>query len=291
LKPVPRLEGALRHTLEEVGAALVAFPGAAAQATASPWALAERLFGERVLLVERQPIRAIAGGRTFASSNGFTPMHTDSQMHFGVPASVQLLACARPSATGGESTLVDAWELLAAIAHDDPELHARLFDEERGLRFYFGELTGRTVSHRRGHLFFTHPPVSQSGDTLARRLQAHVDRAPRATLRVEADEVLLVNNHRVLHGRLPFADTTREMVRLLVWLAVPWAAPQALVRRARHEEGPADPAASRRLALVLELLRGGAPGAIAARERIPEEDLYRWREDALRAAALALGDE
>jgi hypothetical protein len=291
VRPVPRLEGGLRRALEDIGAAIVAIPGGATQATASPWAFAERLFGERVLLVERQPIRAVAGGRTFASSSGFTPMHTDSQMHFGVPASVQLLACARPAASGGESTLVDAWELLEAIASNDPALHARLFDEERRLRFYFGELTGRTVSHRRGHLFFTHPPVAQAGDTLASRLQAYVDRAPREALRVEGDEVLLVNNHRLLHGRLPFADSRREMVRLLVWLASPWAAPEVLVRRARHEQGPADPAASQRLAAVIELLRGGAPGAIASREGIPEAVLYRWREDALRAAAHALDDE
>jgi hypothetical protein len=288
---VPRVPGAPRAALESVGAAVVTSPDAAARASASPWAFAEKLFGERVLLVERQPIRAVPGGRTFASSGVFTPSHTDSQPHFGVPASAQVLVCARPAASGGESTLVDAWQLLDSLAATDPMLHARLFDEPRTIAFYFGELSCRTVSLRRGHLFFTHAPVPRPGDGLAQRLQPHVDRAPRATLRPERDEILVVNNHRVLHGRMPFDDPARDLVRLLVWLETPWVAPAALAVRAHVEDTPPDPAASPRLSLVLELLRGVPPGLLAAREGLPEATLYRWRELALRGAASALDSD
>jgi len=276
--------------METAGAAVLHVPSAAAEASASPWAFAERLFGERVVMVERQPIRAVPGGRTFASSAAFTPLHTDSQTHFGVPASAQVLACRRPADEGGESTLVDTWSLLARIAEEDPDLHARLFDEVRTLRFYFGDFVGATVSRRRGHLFFTHAPAPPPGDATAARLQSFVDRAPRGIVRVLADDVLVVNNHRTLHGRLAFEGSSRELVRLLVWLEAPWAAPEALVRRARPEDTPPDPAASRRLAVVLELLRGVAPGILAAREKIPEAVLYRWREAALAAAGRALDE-
>src|SRR4051794_29409997 len=53
------------------------------QAVASPFAFAERVLGVAPLLVERQPIRPIEGGRSFASSRADTPLHTDSQMFLG----------------------------------------------------------------------------------------------------------------------------------------------------------------------------------------------------------------
>jgi len=290
MNDVPRIAGSPRATLEGLGSAVLHGEGAAAEADASPWTFAERLFGERVVMVERQPIRAVPGGRTFASSAAFTPLHTDSQTHFGVPASAQVLVCRHPAERGGESTLVDAWSLLAAVAERDPDLHARLFDEVRTLRFYFGDFVGATVSRRRGHLFFTHAPAPPPGDATAARIQSLVDRAPRGIVRVLADDILVVNNHRMLHGRLAFDGASRELVRLLVWLEAPWAAPDAIVRRARAEDAQADPATSRRLAVVLELLRGGAPGVLASREQIPEAVLYRWRDAALAAAGRALDE-
>ncbi|HEY3821573.1 MAG TPA: TauD/TfdA family dioxygenase [Polyangiaceae bacterium] len=290
MKEVPRIEGPPRAALEELGAAVVHLEGSSADASASPWSFAEGLFGERVVMVERQPIRAVPGGRTFASSAGFTPLHTDSQTHFGVPASAQVLVCRRPAERGGESTLVDAWQLVAAVAEQDPELSARLFDEVRALRFYFGDVVGATVSRRRGHLFFTHAPSPPPGDATAARIQSWVDRAPRALVRIDAGDVLVVNNHRMLHGRLAFDGASRELVRLLVWLEPPWRAPDAIARRAREHETPADPAASRRLAVVLELLRGSPPGVLAAREKIPEAELYRWRDAALAGAGRALDE-
>jgi hypothetical protein len=290
MNEIPCITGAPRAAMEAAGAAVLHMEGAPAEATASPWTFAERLFGERVVMVERQPIRAVPGGRTFASSAAFTPLHTDSQTHFGVPASAQVLVCRRPAERGGQSTLVDAWTLLPAVAEQDPDLYARLFDEVRTLRFYFGDFVGATVSRRRGHLFFTHAPAPPPGDATAARIQSLVDRAPRGIVRVLADDVLVVNNHRVLHGRLAFDGSSRELVRLLVWLEAPWAAPEALVRRARPEEAPSDPATSRRLAVVLELLRGVAPGILASREKIPEAVLYRWRDAALAAAGRALDE-
>src|SRR4051812_27801311 len=55
-------------------------------AAASPFAFAMRLLGVEPLLVERQPIRPIDGGRSFASTRADTPLHTDSQMFLGAPA-------------------------------------------------------------------------------------------------------------------------------------------------------------------------------------------------------------
>jgi gamma-butyrobetaine dioxygenase len=290
---IPRITGHPRSAMEPEGpgAAVLRIEAAAREASLSPWTFAERLFGERVVMVERQPIRAVPGGRTFASSSEETPLHTDSQPHFGVPASAQVLVCERPAAQGGESVHVDAWELVSAIADKDPDAYARLFDETRTLRFYFGDFVGPTLSLRRGHLFFTHPPFAREGDRVPARLKAFIDLAQRALLRLEPDDVLVVNNHRVLHGRRAFEGTTRELVRLLVWLETPWAAPEALFQRVRRDECQADPAASRALGVVLELLRGVPPGILSAREKITEAELYRWRDAALAGAGRALASE
>jgi hypothetical protein len=276
----------VRQDLETKGWAVLS-RGPSLDPAADPWGYAEALFGERPLLLERQPIRPVAGGRSFASRTGGAPLHTDSQALLGVPSHVQVLVCARAAESGGETTLVDAWRLVTRIEREDPELYPRLFQAPRALRFYFGTFTGPTVSRRRGHVFFSHPPAPDPEDALGARLQEQVAREPREVLRLETSEVLLVNNHRMLHGRLPFSDSRRELVRLLVWLREPFRAPAAIASRALEASPLAalEPLDARRVALVRELLAGTPPGVIERRERIREEELYRWR-DALFASEL-----
>jgi hypothetical protein len=86
---------------------------------------------------------------------------------------------------------------------------------------------------------------------------------------VRTGETLVVDNHRMLHGREAFDDPTRDFTRLLAWM-------------------PADPK-RHRLDVVLELLTGVPPAKLAAREGITEAELYAWRSRALAAAAASLG--
>jgi hypothetical protein len=53
----------LRRELEQDGIAWVRIGPHADEARLAPWNFAERILGERPLLVERQPIRPIPGGR------------------------------------------------------------------------------------------------------------------------------------------------------------------------------------------------------------------------------------
>jgi hypothetical protein len=48
--------------------------------------------------------------------------------------------------------------------------------------------------------------------------------------------------------------------------------------------------AQRRLEVVLELLRATPAGVLSGRERVPESELYRWRDQVLRAALAAVAD-
>lgn len=291
----------LRDEVARRGYAVARMGDVARDAAMAPWSFAERLLREAPRMVERQPIRAVAGGRSFASTDVFTPLHTDSQLYLGAPPSAQVMVCARPAAQGGETHLVDAWALCESIERDDPPLFDALLRTPRRMPFVFGDVFGATLALRGGALVFTHSPMDTPRDPVAARLVTHLARSERVALRVEAGEVLVVDNHRMLHGRSAFRDAGREFVRLLVWGAAPCgdhpryralcAAVGASLERVEGaplrvqagfgELAVADDEASRRLRVVLEMLRGVPPGVLAARESVPERELYAWRDAAL----------
>lgn len=299
-----RLHGALA----ERGYAVVTAPGVWAAAERDPWAAARRLWGKGVRLVEAHPIHPVPHGRSFASTKGFTPLHSDSQGHRGVPPRVQVMLCKHPAAEGGQTQLLDTWALLERIEVEDPELRHALLTRPRRMPFVFGDVVGPTVALRGGSIVFTHSPVAVD-DEIGRRLAPWIERAPRIELRVESDEVLVVDNHRMLHGRRGFEDPARRFLRLLVWTREPGEAPSWLREavvvvhdrtvRVQRRQAPALREAfvgagetagegERRLQIVLELLRGASPGVLAQRHGVPEPELYRWRSAALRAATESL---
>lgn len=299
----------LRAALARDGYAVFASGDVAAQAAANPWHFAAALFGEEPRMVERQPIRPLAGGRSFASTDAFTPLHTDSQLHLGAPPDAQVMVCERPAARGGESLVADAWALCERLAARDPPLFDALLGTARRIPFVFGDVYGATLALRGASVAFTHSPVPPR-DAVARALAAYLAEGAAREVPVARGEVLVVDNRSTLHGRRAFSDPARSFVRLLVWLEAPLrphprlqrlaeeaavhtrarlaAAPEAV--RARFGLAPArDEVTDRRLRAVLAMLRGAAPGVIAARERVPEPELYAWRDAALAAAARSLG--
>jgi gamma-butyrobetaine dioxygenase len=285
----------LDAALAETGVAWVRAPELAEAAPREPWACAERLMGERPVLLERQPIRAVRGGRSFSSGQMAAPFHTDSQTLLGVPPHVQVMACGASSETGGENLYLDAWALLARVEREDPELAAALFRTVRRFPFVFGDVLGPTVSVRGGSLVFTHTARPLPDDAVAARLRPFVESEPVIEVRAAAGDLVIIHNHRVLHGRRAFDDARRSFTRLLIWRARPWPAPSAWRARAEAEGNEAaewSEAAGgdrgHRLAVVLELLRGVPPGVISAREGVTEAEIYRWRDAVLRAGAASL---
>lgn len=282
----------------------------AVRAASDPWGFATRLWGAPVHMAEAQPIRPVPHGRSFASTDRETPLHTDSQSHLDAPPNLQIMVCEHSAREGGETVLVDGWALLDRIGRDDPALFADLFDVPRCIPFVFGDVLGPTVSLRGGALVITHSPMPLPADPIARRLQPRIDAAPRIVVKPAAGEVLVVDNHRMLHGRRAFTDPARSFLRVLAWVAPTVEGPAELVQRARRSAaelrrrlpgaseatlrtlGLAEAAepASARLALVVEMLRGRPPGVLAGRAKIPEPELYRLRNAAVRAAVRALED-
>lgn len=279
-------------------------PAAAARA---PWSFAERLLGARPRMVERQPIKAVAGGRSFASSAGAVPVHTDSQIFAGEAADVQVMVCVRGADRGGEHVLVDGWALLDLVRDRDPDLYRTMFETPRRIPFVFGDVFGPTVALRGGALTLTHSPMAGRSDAIAARLAPFIEAAARFEFATAAGDVLVVDNHRMLHGRRAFEGDAREYVRLLVWsgraspgprehhayasrvaesAAARLAGAPEMARRRLGLTAPSE--GEPRLAIVLEMLRGVPPGVLAAREGIPEPELYRMRDVALAAAERAL---
>ncbi|WP_437638170.1 TauD/TfdA family dioxygenase [Sorangium sp. So ce854] len=284
------------------------------EAARAPWSFAERLLGARPRLVERQPIKAVPGGRSFAASSAAAPLHTDSQRFAGAPPAVQIMACVRPAERGGGCLLLDGWALLATVERADPGLFRALFTVYRRIPFVFGDFYGPTVSLRDGALAFTHAPVVPPGDAIAARLARFVEASQRELIELSlgAGDILVVDNRRMLHGRRAFEGGPRELVRLLAWTEAALPSPPAYravaaqvaeaasrrlagapeaTRRRLGLGAPAPPEARRRLGFILEMLRGVPPGVLAARERIPEPELYRLRDVALAAAEAALAGE
>jgi hypothetical protein len=288
------------------GISWVRAPELVEAAERDPWGAAERLLGERALLVERQPIRAVPGGRSFASTRGEAPLHSDSQMLLGVPPQVQVMACRAAAAAGGEGVYLDTWALLAGVEREAPDLLARLFTEPRRQPFVFGDVFGPTVSLRGGSLVFTHTPRPAAGDSVAARLQPLIEAAPIVEVRAAPGDLVVMHNHRYLHGRRAFEDDSRSFTRLLVWRRHAWPAPPRWTARAeaaagdlreRLADAPLEVQEAygvavrvsedvvRQIGMVIELLRGVPAGVISGREGISEPDLYRLRDRTLRGAA------
>jgi gamma-butyrobetaine dioxygenase len=253
-----------------------------AEAERAPYAFAARVLGVEPLLVERQTIRPVDGGRSFASTRADTPLHTDSQMFLGVPAALQIVVCVRAAPRGGESVFLDGLALAAAFARTAPELSAALHDVDRAQRFYFGEVRGPTVARRGGHWTWTLSPATNRApdDPAGRALDAAIARARQAheiVVPLRPGEAFVASNHRMLHGRRSF-EGERELVRLLAWLEEPLAVPPDVAARARAIVPPLGPAAALRLRTVLRFLRGVPPSRLAAEAAIDEATLYAWRD-------------
>lgn len=268
----------VRDALAERGfVQLGSMPDLAREASVAPFEAAARVLGETPLFVERQTIRPIAGGRSIASTSGESPLHTDSQMILGVPATAQILVCVRAARRGGESTFVDAFAVLERLEREDPRAFAAAFDDPIAQSFYFGDVRGPIVALRGGHLAVTMAP------NVATPFHVAIARAPRESIMLRDGDVLVASNHRMAHGRTTFdASDGRELLRMLVWLERPLAAPAAFVARATEVANVA-PDALVRMRAVASLLRGVPPAKIARELGITEAALYALRDRALGA--------
>jgi len=286
----------LRDLIEENGYCVIPSPLGADVAAWAPLHFAESVLGEPVEMAEHQPIKPVPQGRSFASTTVETPLHTDSQFFRGAPPDVQLLVCLRQAKEGGEPTLFDGFALLDRIAAADPDFYRALFFVQRTIPFVFGDVHGPTIALRRGRLSFAHSPVSREVDAIHARLSSLLAASPWLEISLRPGDLLVVDNRRMLHGRRAFSDLSRELCRVLCWLRSPLPEPDKHRKTAEEAartlglalEPKAETNGQARLRVVMAMLRGVPPGVLAAREGIPEPELYRMRDVAMLGAERAL---
>ncbi|AVT38319.1 hypothetical protein C6W10_19850 [Plantactinospora sp. BB1] len=245
LAQVPGLPAAvrrIRQRLVDDGYAVVGVPGLAAfpdvQRDAAVVAVSALLgrpspVGETTNLLvwdvrPRPDLPAAQQAANVSISSGEACLHTDATF---APAPERWfgLWCVRPASDGGASVLVDARRVVEAMAAepgaraavellrgtDVPLWNGRtllpvrvLGGPGQPLVRYREDLIAEGL--RRAGLGPTHP-VTEAVDAFARRLGAD---SHRTRIRLAADEVLLVDNHRTVHAREHFADPERHLLRV-----------------------------------------------------------------------------
>jgi len=185
------------------------------------------------MAVDAQPADKHGRKRDFGTSEERMIAHNDG-FAFGDYAPDHLfLWCERPAAVGGDSFLIDTARLLDLLAAD-PE-HADLADfcrtvdidhsEPNYPQGTFAPIARRTPSGRHQGRF--HPwqaPVEGTAHeaehwAFVRRWESAVvaarDTGP--MFRVEAGEMMCVDNYRVLHGRDGHSDPSRKVCSIWGW--------------------------------------------------------------------------
>lgn len=298
-------QAALRRRLATDGWALVDLGERATARLVQPWLLVDGLLGVGPQLTEVQPIRPVASARSFAASMGPAPLHTDSQQWRGRPAELQLTACLHAADDGGDSLLVDGFAVAAGLGREDPDLLDALLHRHRHLPFVFGDVFGPTLARRSDRYVVTHTPHPIASDPVGPALARALSGAAVQRVRIEPHQALLVDNHRMLHGRDAFTDPRRELLRTLAWLPEPlgprppwgdaadavWRALDARLAGApvevRRAFGLPEPGLGLLEGAVLAMLSGAPPGALARRLGVDEATLYRRRDGLLAAPAVA----
>jgi Taurine catabolism dioxygenase TauD, TfdA family len=223
--------------LNERGTSFFRCPEAADQSV-EPAQVVERLLGVRptkvaVVAIKPEPETALTlvQRRSYPHTTVAARFHVDPDPEGVLPPHVQVMICRRQAAQGGESLILDVWRLLAEIEATEPDLFRQLFETPRRLSFPGNDAFGPTIACRQGNLVCFHGAVPPS-DGVGRSFRKWIDAATPFEFRAEAGDVYINNNHRTLHGRRAFTDSSREFLRILAWFREPLAAPDPFLDRA-----------------------------------------------------------
>jgi gamma-butyrobetaine dioxygenase len=178
----------------------------------------------------------------------FQTGHTDGYAYGDAYPDFIFLLCRRPAESGGESFIVDTYDLLDTLGDSDVpadrELHAFLTSEpvEQTEWGYQASVAPVFIDNGRGRRMARWTAVQRPDDKLGaqeRERQAEMlgrwkamayeasMRAPRFTL--QSGEMLCVDNYRMLHGRTGFDDTERAMWRIWAWTTEALRVPEGML--------------------------------------------------------------
>ncbi|MEO3812670.1 TauD/TfdA family dioxygenase [Sphaerisporangium sp. B11E5] len=172
--------------------------------------------------------RTTRPGATFSMRAGGAAFHTDAQYH-SRPEDVICLFVVRPAADGGDTMLLTARDVVATLRRDPagetalerlaqpvwtwtpPDVFSR---KAAAAVPPMPVLPGDgTVRWRRDNLGPLCPPQAQAATVLESGLR----RAPATRLSQNPGDVIVIDNRRTLHGRTPFTDPERRLLRVRLW--------------------------------------------------------------------------
>lgn len=195
------------------------------------------LFFEPAAKAIPQGARVFEGGehditRVKATNTLRTPCHTDGFAYGDLYPDFLLLSCVTASPSGGESILVDGYSIHRALAAN-PETAwaakrmttAAIDQTERGMQTAVSTIVMNNGSGRKMiRKTIEQRPVPQSEDFDLDRQMIKIwhDAIEQASLtaptcKLASGEVLLLDNYRMLHGRMPYEDLNRMLWRVWVW--------------------------------------------------------------------------
>lgn len=168
-------------------------------------------------------IKIVPGGEDLGLSSVALSPHSDlSYMPHMHPLIVGLY-CVANNAPGGESILVDGYRVTADLAREAPQDFKRLcqtpvtfrqFDPAAGYHFSRttpiirtkpdGSLSAITFSHKNFHVDLPFEEMKDFYESYGKLLARLKDARYQTVFKLEPEQVLLVENERVLHGRTAF---------------------------------------------------------------------------------------
>lgn len=224
----------VRSDLEEFGISRFHLAGSSKSALTDGRSLVEMVLGESPLSVEVSTIRhneELAFRRPcFLNTRTSVPLHTDG--HFTeMPMKYIVMACVRPASTGGMCLVQDGWSLVSTLSSQDRRLYEKLFRERRRMQFITRTRVYNlpTISQQEGSAMLVHPAFVLESDVVGREMQALVNQSPVLRFSPVRDEIFVLNNWRMLHGRDSFDDDGREFIRLWPHGLSPCKAPESFL--------------------------------------------------------------
>ena len=203
--------------------------------------VAKRVFGSTLRALP-EPARVLEGGekdrrQLRKSHNDAQPVHTDGFAYGDLYPDYIQLSCVQASVTGGESVLVDGYQVLDRFAADPARawvaeaLTSRAVDQtEEGMQKSVSPIVqktpgGRVMLRRTLDELGNGPRPSATSSDKARdaemirlwieAIEEASAEAPRFQL--QPGETLVVDNYRMLHGREGYSDPARMLWRVWVW--------------------------------------------------------------------------
>lgn len=158
------------------------------------------------------------------------PPHTDEAFR-GNPPGINVLHCVRPAKSGGESILVDGFNLGQILRHSDPDQFELLVKQPQS---YHRVVRDSNIDQRARAPVFTldenetivgfrfHPRSAAPMDTprdlflsvyAANRhlCELMFDERNQARFKLDAGDAVMFDNHRVMHARAAFDDENRKL--------------------------------------------------------------------------------